>query len=471
MRAATVLLAGWGLLLAGAAGRAADAAASPPSPKELDRTVYATVSAVMNEAAALYNAGNPTASAYLFRGALMSLDPLLNHRPELQKAIRQGLAEAQRLPEIDRRAWALHYVAARVQTDVRPGMPVTGEGRTVWERLGGEENVTRIVDDFVESALQDPKVNFTRNGRFPLDRERKAQLKRQIVLLASAVGGGPHRYGGRSMKQAHKGIGITDDEFDALVPHLRIALLKHQVKAPDVLAITEMIQTVRGDVVESTPTPGGAPRSFSLWDRLGGEANVTKIASDFVDAAVQDPKVNFSRNHRYPVTEVQKAQLKKQIVSLASAVGGGPYKYHGPTMKQLHKGMGITDDEFDALLAQLKMALLRNGVKELDIQLTLKAIEVTRKDVVEGRRGAMGATPDEALPVPPPPGFRIRGAIPAPAERMTAAPGNGVTPPVSAPPGADRRPAPAVGESPGGWLMSQLARVLREAEPGGRHAP
>src|SRR5262249_10221475 len=160
------------------------------------------------------------------------------------KAIRQGLADANRLPDIDGRAWTLHYVAARVQMGVRPGgMPiVTGEGRTVWERLAGGENVAKIGGGVLPPAVYDPPAHFSRDGRFPMDREQLAQLKKQMVHLASAVGGGPLTYQGKGMKEAHKDMGITSAEFDALRPHLRIALLKNGVKPPEVVAIMEMIE-------------------------------------------------------------------------------------------------------------------------------------------------------------------------------------------------------------------------------------
>ena len=37
---------------------------------------------------------------------------------------------------------------------------------SLWNRLGGEANVKRVVDDFVALAAADPKVNFFRAGAF-----------------------------------------------------------------------------------------------------------------------------------------------------------------------------------------------------------------------------------------------------------------------------------------------------------------
>ena len=76
-------------------------------------------------------------------------------------------------------------------------------------------------------------------------------------------------------------------------------------------------------------------------------------------------------------------KLKDQFVALGSSVSGGPEKYTGPSMKELHKGMGITDAQFDALVGHLKKALEKNGIKPEDAAALLKAVETTRGNIVE----------------------------------------------------------------------------------------
>ena len=49
------------------------------------------------------------------------------------------------------------------------------------------------------------------------------------------------------------------------------------------------------------------------------------------------------------------------------------------------KGMGITAAQFDAIAADLKKALEQNGAKPADVDVVLKAVEGTRKDIVEGK--------------------------------------------------------------------------------------
>src|SRR5207244_4698193 len=106
----------------------------------------------------------------------------------------------------------------------------------------------------------------------------------------------------------------------------------------------------------------------SLWDRLGGEKNVKKVVKDFVKIAGDDPKVNLTRDGKYKLDDKTLKVLEKTVVVFVSSATGGPYQYTGPSMKEAHKGMGITDAEFDAAAADLKIALEKNGAKKADIK-------------------------------------------------------------------------------------------------------
>jgi hemoglobin len=123
-------------------------------------------------------------------------------------------------------------------------------GPTLWDRLGKEENVRRVAHDFVTAALADPAVNFDRGGKYKLDKDKRADLERKLVELASSIGKGPFEYTGKLMKPAHEGMKITDAEFDACVAHLKKALEKNNVQPDDVKAVLTAVESKRGDIVE-----------------------------------------------------------------------------------------------------------------------------------------------------------------------------------------------------------------------------
>jgi truncated hemoglobin YjbI len=249
---------------------------------------------------------------------------------------------------------------------------------TLWDRLGGEKNVNKVVADFVGRAATNPKVDFFRGGK--VKDVDVPKLKKLLVEFISSASGGPLKYTGKSMKEVHKGMGITDAQFDASAADLKKALEDNGAKEPDIKAVLAAVEKTRKDIVEKKSEP---PKETTLWDRLGGEANVKKVVDDFVAAASKNQKVDFFRSGKSPLDEQGVARLKKLLVEFVSKETGGPLKYTGKSMKEVHKGMGITDAQFDASVVDLKNALEKNGAKEPDIKAVLDAVEKTRKDIVE----------------------------------------------------------------------------------------
>ncbi len=243
----------------------------PLDRKTVDTHVFNTLRGIINHGADLFNEPNNDHNGCyrLYEGALIAVKPFLDHRPDLQKAIDDGLNSARTMPRLPDRAFALRGVIDKVRnaTNPNPKPPTTA---TLWERLGGEANVKKVVDDFVAAAAPDPKVDFFRGGKYKLDADGVAKLKKMLVDQISSVSGGPYKYTGRSMKEVHKGMGITEEQFNALAGHLQAALKKNGAKDDDIKAVMTVIGGTKADIVEGKV----APPMMTLWDRLGGEANV-----------------------------------------------------------------------------------------------------------------------------------------------------------------------------------------------------
>lgn len=97
------------------------------------------------------------------------------------------------------------------------------EEASLYDRLGGQEAITLVVDQFVANVAADDRIN----GRFAgtdLDR-----LERLLVEQICEATGGPCTYAGRDMRTAHAGMNITDAEFNALVEDLVAALDQYDV--------------------------------------------------------------------------------------------------------------------------------------------------------------------------------------------------------------------------------------------------
>ena len=83
-----------------------------------------------------------------------------------------------------------------------------------YDAVGGGPAVSAVVNDFYERVLGDPQLAPYFEG---VD---MARLKRHQALLVTQVLGGPANYDGRSLSEAHAGLGIDSDDFNAVVGHL-----------------------------------------------------------------------------------------------------------------------------------------------------------------------------------------------------------------------------------------------------------
>ncbi len=95
--------------------------------------------------------------------------------------------------------------------------------KSLYDRLGGQPAITAVVDDFVGNVAGDGRIN----GFFA--RTDIARLKRLLVEQICQATGGPCTYTGRDMVTAHKGMNITDAQFNALVEDLVKSLDKFKV--------------------------------------------------------------------------------------------------------------------------------------------------------------------------------------------------------------------------------------------------
>jgi hemoglobin len=102
-------------------------------------------------------------------------------------------------------------------------------GGTLYDRLGGKEAITAVVNEFVGIVVADDRINaFFKNA----DAEH---LKKMLVeqICDAASGGTACKYSGKDMKTAHTGMNVKEEHFNALVEDLVKALDKFKVGAKE----------------------------------------------------------------------------------------------------------------------------------------------------------------------------------------------------------------------------------------------
>ena len=123
----------------------------------------------------------------------------------------------------------------------------------LYERLGGKDAITAVVDDFVARCAGDGRIN----GKFA--RTDIPRLKRMLVDQICQASGGPCTYQGRDMRETHDGMGVTAGEFDALVEDLVATMNQFGVPKDAQDQLLGVLGPMRSDIVEEESSETGTP--------------------------------------------------------------------------------------------------------------------------------------------------------------------------------------------------------------------
>jgi hemoglobin len=126
-------------------------------------------------------------------------------------------------------------------------------GSSLYERLGGKEAITAVVEDFVGRCAGDTRIN----AKFA--RSDVPRLKTMLIDQVCEAAGGPCTYSGRSMKETHDGMGVTAAEFDALVEDLVATLDQFSVPKAEQDELLGLLAPMRGEIVEVESPETGKP--------------------------------------------------------------------------------------------------------------------------------------------------------------------------------------------------------------------
>lgn len=328
----------------------------PLDRKEIDKRIYEVLRDVINAGADLYNPPtNDRAGCYrLYLGALMTVKPLLDHRAKLQEAIDAGITKAEGESSAGAKAFALRKVIDQVRAEVQPG--VAAAKPALWERLGGDKTVAKVIDDFVELAAKNPKANFSRDGKFKPDEARMKELKKLLLELVSSATGGPHKYTGKSMLEVHKDMKITDAEFDAMADDLKKALKDNSVKEEDAAELLKIVEDTRKEIV------GGKKPDDTKPEDKSGQVKGKVIMKDKPMVGVTVTFINLEDPKDKGVTAVT---LDDGTYEVKGGLKPGGYRV---TIKDGEKKAGVPEKYTDAKTSGLVIDV-KKGVNDFTTDL------------------------------------------------------------------------------------------------------
>jgi len=123
-----------------------------------------------------------------------------------------------------------------------------------------------------------------------------------------------------------------------------------------------------------------ADDAASLYTRLGGYDAIAAVAGDLLPRLEGDALLGRFWQHRGDDGVAREKQL---LINYLCASAGGPMVYTGRDMETSHRGMGITNGDWDVFMGHLVATLEHFAVPEREKGEVLAFIESTKDDIVE----------------------------------------------------------------------------------------
>lgn len=128
-------------------------------------------------------------------------------------------------------------------------LPAQEKGRSLYDRLGGVYAIATVVDDFIDRVVANSILNANPAIWDARDRVPRAGLKYRVTEMVCQATGGPCKYTGRSMKEAHAHLNITEKEWDALIVDFKASLSKFKVPAAEQGELLAIVNSTKKDIV------------------------------------------------------------------------------------------------------------------------------------------------------------------------------------------------------------------------------
>ncbi len=122
------------------------------------------------------------------------------------------------------------------------------ENRSLYARLGASSGISALVDDIVARHMENPVIR-ARFRPYLETPDKIAAVKKHTCAFLEAGSGGPAQYTGRTMRDAHRGMNVSEAEYMAAIDDILAALQKRSIDEQtqkDVLAIA---YSLKGDIL------------------------------------------------------------------------------------------------------------------------------------------------------------------------------------------------------------------------------
>lgn len=120
---------------------------------------------------------------------------------------------------------------------------------SLYDRLGGLQNIAPVVDDFIDRLFVNDVLNANPQVKAARDEVPASYLKFHVTALVCQATGGECSYIGRSMREAHAHLNITEPEWQAMLAEFKATLDKFGVPDAEQNELIQIVESTKADIV------------------------------------------------------------------------------------------------------------------------------------------------------------------------------------------------------------------------------
>lgn len=142
----------------------------------------------------------------------------------------------------------LFFLIFFLQTNYFSSSAQTQE-ESLYKRLGGVYNIAAVADDFVDRLFSDPLIMANKNIVTAIGKITKPGLKYQFTEWFCQLAGGPQKYNGRSIKESHQELNITESEWQSMMKDFLATLAKFNIKGSEQNELLVIVGGTKKDII------------------------------------------------------------------------------------------------------------------------------------------------------------------------------------------------------------------------------
>lgn len=120
---------------------------------------------------------------------------------------------------------------------------------TLYDRLGGVYPIATVIDDFIDRIMANPKLNANPKVDEAHHKVSPPGFKYLVTEMVCWATGGPQKYTGKSMRDSHAHLDITEPEWQAFMQDLRDCFAKFSIPAKEQGELIAIVESTKSDIV------------------------------------------------------------------------------------------------------------------------------------------------------------------------------------------------------------------------------